>query len=104
MTGRWFSAGSVFAAFATGVCCIGPLLFSVLGLGTFASLWILRHLAPYRNFFFAATFVFLGIGFYTTYRRGRRARMFDKVILWGSTLLVMALLGYSLYIEAPVLF
>ena len=104
MTGRWWSTGSVLAAFATGMCCIGPLLFSVLGLSTFASLWILRHLVPYRNLFFAVTFLFLGLGFFATYRRGGRARMLDKTILWTSTLLVVALLGYSLYVEGPVLF
>jgi hypothetical protein len=30
--------------------------------------------------------------------------MRDKAILWTSTLLVLALLGYSLYVEGPLLF
>ncbi len=104
MTGRWWSTGSVLAAFATGICCVGPLLFSALGLSTFASMWILRHLVPYRNLFFAVTFLLFGLGFYTTYRRSACGRVLDKAILWVSTLLVMALLGYSLYVEGPVLF
>jgi hypothetical protein len=104
MTGRWYSAGSILAALATAICCLGPLLFTMLGLSTFASLWLLRHLVPYRNLLFAVTFVFLGLSFYTTYRRGGQARVLDKAILWVSTLLVIAILSYSLYVEGIVLF
>jgi len=104
MIGRWYSAGSILAALATAICCLGPLLFTVLGLSTFASLWILRHLVPYRNLFLAVTCLFLGLGFYATYRRGGQARVLDKGILWASTLLVIAMLSYSLYVEGIVLF
>lgn len=97
--GRWCSAGSIFTALAAGVCCIGPLLFSVLGLSTFVSLWLLRFLVPYRNLFFAVTVLLLGVGFYAVYRRGGQARARDQVILWASTLLVLAVLSYSLYVE-----
>lgn len=103
MTGRWCSAGAVAAAMATAICCLGPILFTALGLSTFASLWMLRHLVPYRGLFFAVTFLCLGLGFYATYRRGHGRRL-DKVILWGATMLVIALVGYSLYIDGPVLF
>lgn len=104
MTGRWFSLGSILTALATAICCVGPLFFSILGVSTFASLWILRNLVPYRNLFFVVTFLFLGLGFYTAYRRGGHARGLDKAILWASTLLVIALLGYTLSIEGVVLF
>ena len=102
--GRWFSAGSVLSALAMGVCCIGPIIFSALGLSSFASLWMLRHFAPYRNLFLLLTVVFLGLGFYITYRKGKSVRPLDKGILWGSALLVFALLGYSFFIEGFVLF
>ena len=100
--GRWCSVGSLLTAVAAGICCLGPLLFTTLGLSTFVSLWILRHLVPYRNLFFAMTLLFLGLGFSAIYRRGRQARGRDKAILWASTLLVLALLGYSLYVEGPI--
>ena len=45
------------------------------------------------------TFFFLGVGFYTVYRRGRQARVLDKAILWASTLMVLAVVSYSLYVE-----
>lgn len=102
--GRWCSAGSVVSAFAMGICCIGPLIFAALGLSSFASLWVLRHLTPYRHLFLLLTVVFLGLGFYTTYRQGKTVRMLDKGILWASTLLVLALLGYSFSVEGFVLF
>jgi mercuric ion transport protein len=102
--GRWFSAGSVLSAFAMGICCIGPILFVALGLSSFVSLWLLRHLLPYRNLFLILTIVLLGLGFYITYRKGRTVRRLDKGILWVSTLLVLALLGYSFSVEGFVLF
>jgi len=102
--GRWFSAGSVLSAFAMGICCIGPLVFAALGLSSFASLWVLRHFAPYRHLFLLLTVVCLGLGFYTTYRKGKTVRRLDKGILWGATLLVLALLAYSFSIEGFVLF
>lgn len=102
--GRWFSAGSILTALATSVCCIGPLLFTALGLSSFASLWILRHLVPYRNLFLALTLAFIGLGFYATYRKGKHVRLLDQSILWASALLVLAVLGYSLYVEGFVLF
>lgn len=97
--GRWCSAGSICTALAAGVCCIGPLLFAALGLSTFVSLWILRFLVPYRNLFFAVTVLLLGVGFYAVYRRGGYARARDQAILWASTLLVLAVVSYSLYVE-----
>src|SRR5260370_37488639 len=100
--GRWCSVGSVCTALAAGICCIGPLLFAALGLSTFASLWLLRFLAPYRNLFFAVTVLLLSIGFYAVYWRGGQTRVRDKVILWASTLLVLALGSYSLYVYGGV--
>jgi mercuric ion transport protein len=91
--------GSVCTALAAGICCIGPLLFSVLGLSTFVSLWLLRFLVPYRNLFFAVTVVLLGVGFYAVYRRDGQTRARDKVILWASAVVVLALVSYSLYVE-----
>jgi hypothetical protein len=99
MSGRWWSVGSILAALAGAICCLGPLLFAALGLSTFVSLWILRHLVPYQQVFFGVTFVLLGLGFYATYRRGSQTRGIDKAIIWISTALVVGLLGYSLYVE-----
>jgi mercuric ion transport protein len=85
--------------------CHLPLLIIALAGTTFGA-WLSQYtvvvsLAMIGIFVLALLY---GIGFYTTYRRGRHVRIFDKAILWTSTLLVVVLLlGYSLYIEAPVL-
>jgi mercuric ion transport protein len=102
--GSGCSGGSVCAALAAGICCLGPLLFAALGLSTFASLWLLRLLVPYRHLFFAGTVVLLGVGFYAVYRRGGQTRVRDKVILWASTLMVLAVVSYSLYVEGVGVF
>ena len=99
IAGRVFSLGSVMGAFTAGICCLAPLVFPLLGLGTLTSLWLLRNLVPYRNVFFGVTFLFLGLGFYSVYRRGGKARTLNRVILWASTLLTIALMGYTLYLE-----
>lgn len=59
-------AGSVAAAIAASACCVGPLVFALLGLGGAGALVALE---PYRPFLMALTFVFLGLGFYLTFRR-----------------------------------
>ena len=98
MRGRLFGIGSVIGALATAICCLGPILFSLLGLSTLTSLWLLRNLLPYRNLFFGITLAFLGLGFWAAYRRGH-SRPLDRVILWSCTALVLVLLGYTLYTE-----
>jgi len=101
--GTVFSLGSVLGALATAICCLGPILFSLLGLSTFTSLWLLRNLVPYRNLLFGITLAFLGLGFWSAYRPGH-ARPLDRLILWTCTALVLVLLGYTLYTEGPPIF
>ena len=63
---RLANAGAVGSAFAASVCCFGPLLLALLGLGGGA---LLLKLEPYRPFFLGASALFLGSGFYLAYRR-----------------------------------
>jgi len=72
----WSSVGGVLSAFLSSVCCIGPLILSALGVGAGATTGLLggsAHFAasmvPYRPFFVLLTFAFLGLGFYSVYRR-----------------------------------
>lgn len=103
-----YGMGAVFGAFGMSLCCLAPLVFPVvfplLGLGTFSSLWFLRTLVPYRSWFFLATAVFLGLGFYINYRPGApRARM-GRASLWAATALVLASIGYSASVEGRYFF
>jgi mercuric ion transport protein len=100
--------GAVVAAFASSLCCLGPLLFAALGLG---GAGLLVKLEAYRPFFAALTLVLLGTGFYLTYRRSRpapatvdegpacdcelpRVNRFGRVMLWIATVAVAAFLGF----------
>lgn len=58
--------GAVAAAFAASACCIGPLVFALLGIG---GAGFLVALEPYRPIFTVVTLGLLGAGFYFTYRK-----------------------------------
>lgn len=58
--------GAVAAAFAASACCVGPIVFALLGLGGAGALVALE---PYRPVFAGVTFLLLGVGWYLTYRR-----------------------------------
>ena len=58
-------AGSVVASVAASACCIGPLVFALLGIG---GAGFLVALEPYRPLLMAMTLGLLGVGFFLTYR------------------------------------
>jgi len=108
-----FAGGSVLGALAMSSCCILPLVLFSLGI---TGAWIgnLASLYPYKPYFFLATAVFLGLGFYRVYRTSRAAACnaeeqcgtplsmrVAKSALWLSTVLVLAALAFPYY--APLL-
>lgn len=72
---KWSTAGGLLSAFFSSICCIGPLIFSALGVGAGATGFLgssarfAASIAPYRPFFVGLTFVFLGLGFYRLYKK-----------------------------------
>lgn len=67
---RWAMGGAVLAAFAASLCCVGPLLFVVLGLGAFSAASIFESMRPWL---LGLTTVFLAVGFYRTYFKREQA-------------------------------
>ena len=63
---RLLSGGAIASAIAASICCFGPLVLAVLGLGGGA---LLLKLEPYRPYSLAAAALFLGAAFYLAYRR-----------------------------------
>src|SRR5437773_10875993 len=59
------SGGAVASAVVVSICCFGPLVLAVLGLGGGA---LLLKLEPYRLYSLAAAVLFLGAAFYLAYR------------------------------------
>ncbi len=100
--------GAIVAAFASSLCCLGPLLFAALGLG---GAGLLVEFQASRPYFAALALVLLGTGLFFTYRRHRpapaaaaagpacdcelpRANRLGRVTLWIATVVVAGLLGF----------
>jgi len=88
------NTGSVLTAFIASLCCIGPVIFAILGLG---GAGIFLGLETYRPYFIILTIIFLGISFYLTYRKRevvcedgtciiQRGSRWSKISLWMITL------------------
>jgi copper chaperone CopZ len=91
--------GAVAAALAASACCVGPLLFVVLGLGAFGAAAALESARPYL---LSAAVLLLAFGFYRTYFRRAAAcapgdhcstpavSRISRVSLWLATAAVVA--------------
>lgn len=66
MKSKIAAIGAIVSAALASICCIGPLVFVALGLG---SVGLAASLERYRPYFLAAMAIFLGIGFFQAYRR-----------------------------------
>ncbi|MFQ5602697.1 MAG: mercuric transporter MerT family protein [bacterium] len=96
------SAGSVVTALLASLCCVGPFVFALIGAGSlgFATLF-----EPYRPYLLAATVLFLGAGFYLTYRKREvkcedgtckveSAGAWQKLLLWVAAALALVLMFF----------
>lgn len=101
--GIWGAARSIGAVLACAVCCVGPLLFVTLGLGT----GLVSGFQPLRPVFTLLTIALLAVAFYVVYRRraapacvpegasaGRRNRSREKVLLWIATVAALVFLTF----------
>ncbi len=91
--------GTITAAILASSCCIGPLIFAGLGIG---SIGIFSSLEKFRPLFMIVTFTFIGIAFYLTYRTKKSDECCDinkvkidrirKIVLWTITAVAVGLL------------
>lgn len=63
---KWLGVAALVSAGAASLCCIGPVVFLALGLG---SLGAFAFFERYRPLLMGVTALILGAGFYFTYRR-----------------------------------
>jgi len=100
--------GSVVAAVAASACCLGPVVFSVLGAGALGA--AATQLEPYRPVFLGVTFVLLGAAYYVTYRPraadacgpdgtcAPSSRRAAKILLGIATVIVVLLAAFPYYV------
>jgi len=99
MKARVFGLAAVLGALGAGFCCLGPVVFSVLGVSTLASLTSLSYVAPYRNWFFLVTLVALALAIWSVVVRKGRVSRAEWAVLGGSAAAVVGLLAYTVSIE-----
>jgi mercuric ion transport protein len=95
------SIGSVISGTLASLCCIGPLVFVILGLSGAA---LFTTFEQYRWHFGAVALGFLALGFLVTYGGEKecspgtscaispRKRKVNKIILWIAAILVVSLI------------
>ena len=100
--------GSVGAALAASTCCIGPVVFSLMGAGALSA--ASTKLEPYRPWFVAATVTMLGGAFYTAYRPAASAndgcddvctptaRRTARLLVWIAAVAAAILIAFPYYI------
>ncbi len=102
---KFAASGSVIGAIVSSSCCILPLAFFSLGI---SGAWIgnLTALYPYKPIFVTITLAFQAFGFYMVYRKPKTAcepgsycdapasGRLVKAALWGSTVLIIAVLAF----------
>lgn len=99
---RVTAIGSLLSAFLASLCCAGPLVLGVLGVGVGATASSMKALIPYRPVFIALTVLLLAGGFFSVYRR-KEACSTDaacptsatralKITLWVATIAALILI------------
>jgi len=92
------TGGAVVAAIAASLCCIGPLLFAVLGLGAFGAASVFEAGRPYL---LAFAVLALAFGFYRSYFSKescapgdacatKPVNRFNRTFLWLASVAVLA--------------
>ena len=109
-TQRVTLAGSVIGGTLASLCCIGPLVFALLGISGAA---FAQRFAPLRPYFLVASYALLAGAFYSTYRPARvecgpgeacempRANRVGRVLLWIAAVVVVLVTtfpSYSVYL------
>ena len=67
--------GSILSAFFSSLCCVGPLIFTAIGVGAGATGFLAglaayaKALVPYRPLFIGITLLLVTIGLFSAYRK-----------------------------------
>jgi mercuric ion transport protein len=97
----------VGAALVASACCIGPVVFTLLGAGALSAASL--KLVPYRPWFITFTVALVGLGFYRAYRpspaacathagcRPQSTRI-ARLLVWIAAVMAVVLITFPYYI------
>ena len=94
--------GSVVSAILASICCLGPIILAILGLG---GAGLFSQFAEFRPYLIGITVIFLGLAFYLTYRKRKvkcedgtcriqKAPKWNKIVLWLATVFIILFLAF----------
>ena len=100
MKEKFFACGAILAAVLASSCCIGPLILAAIGM---SGAGFIAPVAEYRPIFIGVTFALIGVAYYFTYWRKRKAccpgerpkrRLAHEISLWAITAVAVGLAAF----------
>lgn len=98
---------AIGGALGASACCIGPVVFSLLGAGALGAASV--RIEPYRPWFIGLTVLLVGVAFYGAYRPSQMERCEDgvcttqsrrtaKVLAWIVAIVAAILIAFPYYV------
>jgi copper chaperone CopZ len=99
------TVGGVVTAIVASLCCIGPVVVALIGVG---SIGAFSAFEAYRPYLVGITVAILGLAFYLTYRKREvkcedgsctveSAGKWNKVSVWGATVIAAVALAFPYF-------
>lgn len=100
--------GSIVSGSLASLCCVGPLVFALLGISGAA---FAHRFEPFRPYLLVVTYALLGGAFYFIYRpqpatcgpdgacEMPRTNRFGKAMLWIAAIVVVLITAFPWYAE-----
>lgn len=103
------TVGSIATAVVASLCCIGPAVLGMVGVG---SLGAFSAFETYRPYFIGVTVLLLGSAFYLTYRKREvkcedgsckieNAGKWNKIGVWSATIIAALAIAYPYLVAKP---
>ena len=100
MKEKFLAGGGILAAVLASSCCIGPLILAAIGM---SGAGFIAPVAEYRPIFIGLTFALIGVAYYFTYWRKKKAccarerpkrRWAQEISLWTITVVAVGLAAF----------
>jgi copper chaperone CopZ len=103
------TVGGIIAAIIASLCCIGPVLVALIGVGSIGAFGVFES---YRPYLIGVTVLLLGFAFYLVYRKRKvkcedgtckiqDAGKWNKVGIWSATFLAAVAIAFPYLGVAP---